>query len=414
MNRRLAETVIAAFQDSAEGILYARLAVFDERAWRESYSWLDASGLVLYFLQRIKSLKIENAIPVRVLDRFEKNATDNRDRTAGIFSEFIKINRAFQDAGLTYVNLKGFTLSPDACSDATLRCQFDLDFSISRGDVGRCEEILKQNGYWLAGANDNVREFKAGSRQLPSVQDLYKANSQRCLEVHFVDSAMQEPGLYTDKLIPTQQRSWNGLMFPVLSECDKFIAQALHLFKHLRSEWTRISWILEYASYVNFHRENDVLWLEVSKNVSQDTEAMVALGAATLIADQTFGIISVPPILVSAVDNLPIPVRLWIERYGTKVMMAKFPGTKFYLLLEKALDERNATRSSTSRGKLIPFHRPRRIVSPSAGERWPQFAKTYLAQHRYNCFRFKFHLVSGFSYMIEVPLWKRHIARQQS
>jgi Uncharacterised nucleotidyltransferase len=414
MNRRLAEAVIAAFQDSAEGILYARLAVFDERAWRESYSWLDASGLVLYFLQRIKSLKIESAIPVKVLERFDKNATDNRDRTADIFAEFIRINRAFQDAGLSYVNLKGFTLVPGACSDAALRCQFDLDFSMFHGDVGRCEEILKQNGYWLAGANDNVREFRAGSRQLPSVRDLYKANSQRCLEVHFVGSAIQEAGLYTDKPISTQRRSWNGLTFPVLSECGKFIAQALHLFKHLRSEWTRISWILEYASYVNFHRENDVLWSEVSKNVSQDPEAMVALGAATLIADQTFGIVSVPPILASAADNLPIPVRLWIERYGSKVMTAKFPGTKFYLLLEKALDEGSVTKSSAVRGKLIPFHRPRRIVSPSAGERWPQLAKTYLAQHRYNFFRLRFHLVNGFSYMIEVPLWKRHIARQQS
>jgi hypothetical protein len=269
----MAAAVITAFQDSAEGILYARLAVFDERAWHESYSWFDASGLALYFLHRIKSLKIESAIPVKVLERFDENVADNQDRTVGIFAEFIGTNRDFQDAGLTYVNLKGLTLVPDACSDAALRCQFDLDFSMFHGDVGRCEEILKQNGYRLAGTSDNVREFRAGSRQAPSVRDLYKANSQRCLEVHFVGSTMQESGLYTDRPIPMQQRSWNELTFPVLFECDKFIAQALHLFKHLRSEWTRISWILEYASYVKFHCENDALWLKVSKNVSPEAEA---------------------------------------------------------------------------------------------------------------------------------------------
>jgi hypothetical protein len=414
MKRQLAEAVIATFRDSAEGILYARLSVFEERVWRESYGWLDASGLVLYFLQRIKSLKIESAIPVKVLERFEKNATDNRDRTASTFAEFIRINSAFQNAGLTYVNLKGFTLVPDACSDAALRCQFDLDFSMFHGDLGRCEEILKQHGYCLAGASGNVREFRGGARQMPSVRDLYKVNSQRCLEVHLVGTTMQEAGLYTDKPMPTQQRSWNGLTFPVLSECDKFIAQALHLFKHLRSEWTRISWILEYASYVKFHCENDGLWSEVRKKVSHDNEAMVALGAATLIANQTFGIVSVPSVLAFAVQNLPMPVRLWIERYGSKVMTAKFPGTKFYLLLEKVLDEGNPTRSSVVRDKLVPFHRPRRIVSPLVGDHWSQFARTYLTQYRYNCFRLRFHLVNGFSYVIEVPLWKKYIARQQS
>jgi hypothetical protein len=92
------------------------------------------------------------------------------------------------------------------------------------------------------------------------------------------------------------------------------------------------------------------------------------------------------------VGNLPIPARLWIERYGNKVMMAKFPGTKFYLLLQKTLDEGNAAGSIAVRGKLVSFHRPWRIVSPLAGERWPQSAKTYIAQHRYNCFAFGFTL----------------------
>jgi hypothetical protein len=413
MNRRLAEAVIAAFQDSAEGILYARLAVFDERSWRESYSWLDASGLVLYFLQRIKSLKIQSAIPVKVLERFERNATDNRDRTAGIFAEFIRINRAFLDAGLTYVNLKGFTLVPDACPDAALRCQFDLDFALLRSDFSRCEEILKQQGYWLSGAGDDVREYKTGSRQLPLVRNLYKANSQYCLEMHFVDSTERDPSLYGSKLLRAQQRSWNGLTLPVPSGSDIFIAQALHLFKHLRGEWTRTSWLLEYASFVAFHCDNDVLWLEVDKKSAANSEVKIALGAVTLLAGRMFGIATVPPVLARSVESLSVPVRLWIERYGEKAVMASFPGTKLYLLLQGVLNGDKGSMLRTTRRKLLPLHRPRRIVSSLAGERWPQRISNCLTQFRYSCFRFWFHLVRGFSYLLEAQRWKKCIAREQ-
>src|SRR5580698_7939367 len=111
MNRRLAEAVVAVFKsDTKEEVLYAFLAAFSERTWLQNCNWLDSSGLALYFLRRIKELHIEGAVPAKVLQRLEKNTADNLGRSASMFAEFIKINKIFLEADLTYINIKGFTL----------------------------------------------------------------------------------------------------------------------------------------------------------------------------------------------------------------------------------------------------------------------------------------------------------------
>jgi hypothetical protein len=403
MNRQLSAAVIASFRDADPSQHRKRLHRFSARQWHENFRWLDASGLALYFLQRLRSLEAENAIPDSILAQLEQRHADNEHRTAVLFNEFVRINAAFRGAGLEFVALKGFSLVPDFCPDLSLRCQMDFDLLIADYQAGPCRDVLVSLGYSLMASNSHVLEFKSNAGKVPHMRDLYKAKPQHAVEIHLSDDSRFE--FHSSLLNRSRIATANGIEYPALSAEDMFFGVASHLFRHIRSEWTRISWLLELRHFLFTRRNDSAFWTNVRENAQQTSGAAVAVGVAVSLADKAFGKLECYDLRNWSVDELPAPVILWIEHYGDKTLLADFPGSKLYLLLERELDDSRET-SLTIRQRLFPTSRPARIATAATGNILDRLQALQF-EYRYFFFRLRFHLTQTPRYLLEAWLWKR-------
>jgi hypothetical protein len=401
MKRRIAEAILFSFRDDALPEATRTLASATPRKWERGLRFLDESGLALYFLARLKAAERTSALSENVFSRLSHDFADNRAQTAELITEFAGIISAFQPLRLRYATLKGFSLLPDYCPDPALRCQFDFDFLIDRSAASSFADALRELGYQRVHAGESAWEFKKGTARVPSVRELYKPKPQRAIELH-LQSAASEEGSIGDPLSRVEERCISDIHFPALSSADAFVYQSVHIFKHIGSEWTRVSWLLEFRNFVRAHCEDESLWIEVHSRAREKRECAMAIGAATLLATMAFGEFA-PQILKDwTVRTLPLPVRLWIERYGWSILLAGFPGTKLYLLLQRELVNEEEWRR-LRRSRLLPFHRaPKVIQQLSGGQKLVDFNQLH-----FSALRMRFHLVEGFRYLIEAGQWKR-------
>ncbi|HEY4378858.1 MAG TPA: nucleotidyltransferase family protein [Acidobacteriaceae bacterium] len=415
MNRGLGKAIVASFSDDNTDVVRARFAPFEERDWQRCTQWLHTSGLALYFFDRLRTLGLQDVIPDKTFDHLKESCAQNRVRTEDLFNEFVEINMELQRAKLCYANLKGFTLSPRSCPNPALRYQHDLDFLVARRDAEECRRVLERQGYRLFAVFGDTWEFRAGASEPGSLRKLYKVRSQRSLELHLVpDTEQGESDRQAGQLSRLQLQVWNGFEFPALSERDKLLTQALHLFKHFQTEWTRTAWLLEYANAIRSHLDDTTFWRETVAAIEAEPEKKIGIGVSSLLVSRAFGVAPPAPFRSATVDVLPERVRLWACHYEDEVVFIEFPGSKLYLLLQDVLMANQPDWPSQRRKKLLPSRLPTTaIVAERSDDFWQQTQTTYTRL----CFvwaRLRFHVAAGLRYKIEAMRWKKFVAGFQA
>jgi len=383
---------------------HARLLHASQREWRALLHWLDTSGLALYFLDRLTELNLLEVLPATVLSRLQQDVCNNTEKIGGMIAEQVHIQRRLHEAGLSYAVLKGFSLWPVSVPKLELRSQLDLDFLVAEESASEARKILEEYGYRLNAISGGTWEFKANEGQFSSLRDLYKTGKSRSVDLHLEARGTKRPSL----LSRSQSTMFHGVPMRVLSPVDLFLGQGLHFSKHVCSEFSRTAHLVEFRRHIIARRDDEAFWKQLRQCAVDDPQACLRLGAAIHLITVATGEFAPGALTRWTSDRLPSGARLWIERYGHRMALASFPGSKLYLLLQQELEFAGVPAKRSLRQALIPRRLPPAITHAKLGETLPVRVHCFQRQLNFIFFRLRFHLVEGFRYLCESILWRHY------
>lgn len=386
----------------------ARACLYDLhlKEWHELLQWLDTSGLALYFLDRIVESEHTAMLPSPILASLHQRLADNIARVQGMIYESTELHHQFQRSGLHYATLKGFSLWPHSVAKPELRSQLDLDFLIADESSAEARRILEAKGYYLHAVSGRSWEFKTHERVSRSLEGLYKRGACRSVELHIdrSDDRNRSP------LSRLRTVCFRDMFMPVLSPADLFLGQGLHLFKHMCSEFSRIAHWIEFRRHVAARYSEDEFWCSLKSLALGNERAAAALGVVILLITRVTGSFAPAELSDWTVDCLPAGAQQWVDIYGERAAYMSFPGTKLYLLLERELADSGLRAYRPLWRTLLPTRLPPPVAQASAQESFASRLARYRMQAWFICFRLRFHVVEGFSYLFESIRWRVNTA----
>jgi hypothetical protein len=401
---RLKEAVLATFCVPGSEVA-GHLAGFSRGAWNGIQYWLDVSGMALYLFDRLTSTGAEGVLPSTIHARLAESLGQNQARTRVLLREAIAIAECFAGAGISFAFLKGATLMPDAVPDCALRWQTDLDLLIEKHEAARAVALLQRFEYVRLAEFQETIELRAGPVDLPSMANLYRPHTQRSLELHLAsDSAAM------GRMARARTKRIYGTELPALSPADILVQQATHLLKHFCSEHTRASWALEFWRNVQARKDDGGFWSEVRRVADLEPRADIALGVSLLAAKDLFGDAAPEDVEQWTVERLSAGIRLWVDQFARRLLVADSIGSKLYLILRYELQPGGSV-LARSRRLLLPLYLPLRSTPAPAVETPSARITRYGAELCYFLRRLRFHFVEGARYAIEWSRWERRIAR---
>lgn len=408
MPSRLAERITEFLRHDQAGDA-SLLQGFPSGEWKRVLPWLDASGLALYFLNRLEKLDGGSMLPTVILTRLRQNQRDNCIRASAFLDEMQVIHQSFDANGVQFALLKGYSLVSEYCPAPELRHQCDLDYLIAEDNLHRASSILHAMGYSRVRKGPGTYTFSRSTGDLPSRDNIYKAGLNYSMELHAAlwdneDVAKLER--LPEVLERRQMHQLSGLAFPTLAAEDRFIHQCTHVLSHTLQFWIRLAWLYELATFLSHSRTDAGFWRRVHSRIGERIYIAKAVQLVTLLAATMFAA-EAPKIQGSDYPAL----RLWVNDYGRQWAMHDLPGSKLSLLLfPEFMDEEQWRR--LRRQRLFPLRRSHSATQLSASE--PRLSLgAQFAELRYAGQRLAFHMRETGRYLRQQRRWQQRLRTWQ-
>jgi len=419
MKRPLAQVILDFLSFSGKTNDHTNeLRGFHRREWDRAITWLHDAGLALYLLQKLKDTNTTGLLPRPTLSRLEENLSANRQRVAYMAGQFDFLNQKLNDAGVRYAVVKGVSLVPQFCPDASLRHQSDLDYLVDNQSLRLAQRVLEDAGYSLKEHKTNEFTFLMPSAGAPPPADeQYEAQAPHAVELRlaFWDSDshgvfLTEPKFSVDN---TRTHQWQELVFRALPEEDAFLLQIIHAFNHILTGWVRMCWLYEIAYFLNQRSTDRLLWERVEHRIAGDPLLREIVVVVSELSAELFRA-PLPAMFRAWGEDLRPAVQIWIQNYGRPWVLAKnradqfslFSAAKLVLFLHQQYLPDARARRNLVRIRLLPWERlSRRARSITAKSSINSRGRR--RQLERVLIRFVFHVTGGLRYLWEIPRWRR-------
>jgi len=401
------------------------LKMFSAREWKYVLQWLDDAGLAFYFLQKLKDTHTAGIAPPLLLSRLERNFASNQLRIDDMARRFDAINRGFNDAGVRYAVIKGFSLVPQFCPYAALRHQADLDYLVDEPSLPAACHVLVEAGYRPQKSRSSKESIFVTPGGEPSHSDeQYSPHAPHAVELHtdIWDSEMHRmppiPNPFSVSQVRTQH--WNGLMFPAQSDQDAFLLQVLHACHHVFTQWIRLSCLFEIAYFLHRRASDTQFWSGIEQRVGDNAILREFVVIVTEVAAQLFAA-PVPELVRSWGAEIRPGPRTWIEHYSRDWALSalpiyefgSLPCSKLALFLHQQYRREVSIEESRLQSKW-PSSRDSRIALSIKSE--PSLLLSAAWWRRQHFLRRSiFFTLAALRYAVEIPRWRRRTrASEQS
>jgi hypothetical protein len=416
VSRDLAEAIVKFLASpDAKQECAACLTRFTQCDWERTLAWLHDSGLALYFLRRLKDTNTTSTIPAGILQQLEENQRCNQARTECLAGQFRILNQAFDQAGVHYAVIKGFSLVPQFCPNAYLRPQSDLDYLVDEQSLSMAQDLLEKQGYALKSRRQTELIFvPQGVKPPPRAQEQYSARAAYAVELHLTVWETEDRGLKLPELrfaeSITKRQQWRDLRFPTLSDEDAYLLQVIHAFQHILTSWIRMSCFYEMGYFLKHRAQDARFWKSIEDHVGEDSVLKEVVVLITELTAQFFQA-AIPATIKNWAGELRPAARVWIQNYARDWAFGKnclddlslFPTAKLVLFLHQ---QYLADGTPLIRSRLLPLKAVARIARSVKNP-----PKSILEAHSFRRKRLArrvfFHATASLRYLWETPRWRR-------
>jgi MFS family permease len=273
-----------------------------------------------------------------------------------------QVSGALETAGLEFVTLKGFSHAPGFVASPCLRAQYDLDLLFPRDQVRAAFDVALGLGYEPLGGGD-----QHPVDHLPTLirktgwewrGDYFDPELPPALELHFRlwDTGTEGfaiPGV-EEFWKRRERRTLEDVEFTSLSAIDLIGYASAHALRHFLRGDLRPSHIYEIAYFLERNDDRD-FWRAWRSTHDQPLRRAEAICFA--IAHQWFGC-RLPAIAEEETEQLPEPVRAWLDRYGHTPAASLVQTAKHELWLHLSLLDPGYSRLAILRRRLMPLQLP--------------------------------------------------------